>query len=100
MVDSGQFWFTGHGAELSTEELTLTDVHEDAPLLPGTGVDIYFELGAMAAIDTRAVVTKSDGRRVTFRFLDLDPAAERALDAYVSGDFYSSTRIRQRTLSH
>jgi hypothetical protein len=97
MVDAGQFWCTEHGAEVSTEELTLTDVR--APLLLGTGVDVYFELGGLVAIEARAVVTQTDGRRATLRFLDLDPEAARALQAYVSGGFHSSTHIRQRTLN-
>lgn len=96
MVDAGQFWFTEHGAEVSTEELTLTDVR--TPLLLGTGVDVYFELGGLVAIETRAVVTEAQGKRATLRFLELDPEAERALEAYVSGGFHSSTQIRKRPL--
>jgi hypothetical protein len=96
MVDAGQFWCTEHGTEVSAEELTLTDVR--APLLLGTGVDVYFELGGFVAIEARAVVTQADGHRATLRFLDLGREAERALDAYVSGGFHSSTHIRQRAV--
>jgi hypothetical protein len=96
MVDAGYFWCTGHSSEVSSEELTLNDVQ--TPLLPGTGVDIYFELAGLIPIETRAVVTQSEGRRATLRFLDLDADALRALEGYVSGDFLSSTRIRTRTL--
>lgn len=98
MVDAGQFWCTGHGAEVSTEELTVTDVH--SPLVVGTGVDLYFELAGTIAIEGRAVVTRADADRVTLHFLDLDPEAVHALEDYVSGDLHSSTHIRQRTLSH
>jgi len=97
MVDAGQFWCTEHGTEVSAEELTLTDVR--APLLLGTGVDVYFELGGFVAIEARAVVIQTDGHRATLRFLDLDPEAARALEAYVSGGFHSSTHIRQRTVT-
>jgi len=97
MVDAGEFWCTEHGAEVSSAELTLTNVR--APLLLGTGVDVYFELGAFVAIEARAVVTQADGHRATLRFLNLDPDAKRALEAYVSGSFHSSTRIRQRVLN-
>jgi PilZ domain len=96
MVDAGHFWCTAHAIDVSTEELTMTDVQ--SALLQGTGVDIYFELGGLVAIEARAVVTRVEGHRVTLRFLDLDAEAARALDAYVSGGFHSSTHIRQRTL--
>jgi hypothetical protein len=97
MVDAGQFWCTEHGAEVSAEELILTDL--SAPLLLGTGVDVYFELGGFVAIEARAVVTQAEGHRATLRFLDLDPEALRAIEAYVSGGFHSSTHIRARTLA-
>jgi hypothetical protein len=96
MVDAGHFWCTGHGAEVSTEEITLSDLQ--SPLLLGTGVDLYFELGGMVAIETRAVVTRIEDRRVTLRFLDLDPDAAHSLEDFISGRFHSSTHIRQRTL--
>ena len=98
MVDAGQFWCTGHGAEVSTEELTVTDVH--SPFEVGTGVDLYFELGGLVAIEGRAVVTRTEADRVTLQFLDLDPEARDALEDYVSGGFQSSTHIRQRSLAH
>lgn len=98
MVDAGQFWCTGHGAEVSTEELTVTDVR--SPLEVGTGVDLYFELGGLVAIEARAVVTRAELDSVTLHFLDLDPEAVQALEDYVSGGFQSSTHIRQRSLSH
>jgi hypothetical protein len=97
MVDAGQFWCTGHGAEVSTEEITLRDVQ--SPLLLGTGVDVYFELGGLVAIETRAVVIRAEGRGVTLRFLDLHPDQAHALADFVAGRFHSSTRIRQRVLS-
>jgi hypothetical protein len=96
MVDAGPFWCTGHGAEVSTEELTVSDVY--LPLGVGTGVDVYFELGGLVAIEGRAVVTRVEGARITFQFLDLDPQAVEALENYVSGGFHSSTHIRTRTL--
>jgi hypothetical protein len=98
MVDAGQFWCTGHGAEVSTEELTVIDVH--SPLAVGTGVDLYFELGGQVAIEGRAVVTRAEADRVTLHFLDLDAESVHALEDYVSGGFHSSTHIRQRTLAH
>ena len=98
MVDAGQFWCTGQGAEVSTEELTVTDVH--SPFEVGTGVDLYFELGGLVAIEGRAVVTRAEADRVTLHFLDLDPEARSALEDYVSGGFQSSTHIRHRSLSH
>jgi hypothetical protein len=97
MVDAGHFWCTGHGAEVSPEEITLRDVQ--SPLLLGTGVDLYFELGGLVAIETRAVVTRTEGRMVTLRFLDLDPDAAHALEDFIAGRFHSSTHIRQRTLA-
>lgn len=96
MVDAGHFWCTGHGAEVSAEEITLSDVQ--SPLLLGTGVDLYFELGGLVAIETRAVVTRAEGRTVTLRFLDLDPDLVHALEDFIAGRFHSSTHIRQRTL--
>jgi len=98
MLDAGQFWCTGHGAEVSTEDLTITDVH--SPFEVGTGVDLYFELGGLVAIEGRAVVTHADADSVTLHFLDLDPEARNALEDFVSGDLHSSTHIRQRTLAH
>jgi hypothetical protein len=98
MVDAGQFWCTGHGAEISTEELTVTDVHSSLEV--GTGVDVYFELGGLVAIEGRAVVTRAEEDRVTLHFLDLDPESIHALEDYVSGGFHSSTHIRQRSLAH
>jgi hypothetical protein len=97
MVDAGQFWCRGHGAEVSTEELTITDVH--SALLVGTGVDVYFELGGLVAIEARAVVTQAESGRVTLHFLDLDPESVHALESYVAGGFHSSTHIRQRSLA-
>ncbi|MET0594088.1 MAG: hypothetical protein ABW133_15415 [Polyangiaceae bacterium] len=97
MVDAGRFWCTGHGAEVSTEEITLSDV--ESPLLLGTGVDLYFELGGMVAIETRAVVTRAEGRLITLRFLDLNPDHAHALEDFVAGRFHSSTHIRQRVLA-
>jgi len=96
MVDAGRFWCTGHSAEVSAEDLTLDNVQ--LPLDVGTGVDVYFELGALAAIEGRAVVTRADAGRVTLHFLDLDPEAVHALETYVSGGLRSSTQIRARTL--
>ncbi|HMJ53140.1 MAG TPA: hypothetical protein VK540_13730 [Polyangiaceae bacterium] len=96
MVDAGQFWCTGHGAEVSTEELTLIDV--PSPLIVGTGVDVYFELGGLVAIETRAVVTHAEEGRATLHFLDLDPQSVHELESYVSGDFQSNTRIRRRMI--
>jgi hypothetical protein len=98
MVDAGQFWCTGHGAEVSTEELTVIDVR--SPLAVGTGVDLYFELGGQVAIEGRAIVTRAEADRVTLHFLDLDPEAVEALESYVSGGFHSNTRIRTRALAH
>jgi PilZ domain len=98
MVDAGQFWCTGHGAEVSTEELTVTDVR--SPIEVGTGVDVYFELDGLVAIEGRAVVTRAEADRVTLQFLDLDADAVHALEDYVSGGFHSSTHIRQRPLAH
>ena len=97
LVDAGYFWCTGHGAEVSAEDLTLCDL--PSQLLLGTGVDVYFELGGYVAIEARAVVTHSDGHQATLRFLDLAREAERALETYVSGGFHSSTHIRQRTVA-
>jgi len=96
MVDAGQFWCTGHGAEVSNEELTLADVR--SPLAVGTGVDVYFELDGLVAIEARAVVTQAEEGRVTLRFLDLAPDAARELERYVSGGFQSSTHIRRNAL--
>jgi hypothetical protein len=96
MVDAGQFWCTGHGAAVSTEELTVTDVH--SPFEVGTGVDLYFELGGLVAIEGRAVVTRAEADSVTLHFLDLDPEAVHALEDYVSGDLHSNTHIRHRAL--
>jgi hypothetical protein len=97
MVDAGQFWCTGHGAEISTEELTLTGLH--SPLLVGTGVDVYFELAGFVAIEARAVVTQADEGRVTLHFLDLDPQSVHELASYVAGGFHSNTHIRRRALT-
>jgi hypothetical protein len=97
MVDAGQFWSTVHGAEVSTEDLTLTDV--GAPLVVGTGVDVYFELAGLVAIEARAVVTQAEGGRVTLRFLDLAPESASALERFVSGGFHSSTHIRSRSVA-
>jgi hypothetical protein len=97
MVDAGQFWCTGRGAEVSTEELTLTRVR--APLLVGTGVDVYFELANFVAIEARAVVTHAEAGRITLHFLDLDPQSVHELASYVAGGFHSSTHIRRRTLA-
>jgi len=97
MVDAGQFWCTGQGAEVSTEELIVTDVH--SPFVVGTDVDLYFELGGQVAIEGRAVVTRAEADRVTLHFLDLDREAMHALEDYVSGSFHSCTQIRQRTLA-
>jgi hypothetical protein len=96
MLDAGYFWCTSHSTEVSPEELILDDLV--SPILPGTGVDIYFELAGLIPIETRAVVTQSEGHRATLRFLDLDANAVRALEGYVSGNFLSSssTRIRKR----
>jgi hypothetical protein len=97
MVDTGQFWCTGHGAEVSNEELTLADV--GAPLTVGTGVDVYFELDGLVAVEARAVVTQADRGRVTLRFLDLPPESARELERYVAGGFQSSTHIRRQALA-
>jgi hypothetical protein len=97
MVDTGQFWCTEHGSEVSHEELTLTDVR--SPLAVGTGVDVYFELDGLVAVEARAVVTQAEKGRVTLRFLDLAPALARELERYVSGNFLSSTHIRRHTLA-
>jgi len=97
MVDAGQFWCTGHGAEVSNEELTLADVR--SPLAVGTGVDVYFELDGLLAIEARAVVTQAEEGRVTLRFLDLAPDTARELERYVSGGFQSSTHIRRYALA-
>jgi hypothetical protein len=97
MVDAGYFWCTGHGAEVSTEDLTLTDLRSS--LLVGTGVDVYFELGGFVAIEARAVVTRAEGGRVTLHFLDLDPQSIDALESYVAGGLHSGTHIRQRALA-
>lgn len=97
MVDAGHFWCTGRGAEVSTEELLLTDV--GSPLLVGAGVDVYFELAGAIAIEARAVVTRAKGRQATLRFVDLDVESLRALETYTSGGSHSSTRIRRRVLS-
>jgi len=97
MVDAGQFWCTGRCSDVSTEELTLTDVRSSLP--PGTGVDVYFELAGLVAIEARAVVIRIEGPRITLRFLDLDSASVDALESYVSGGFHSSTHIRQRPLA-
>jgi hypothetical protein len=96
MVDAGQFWCTGHGAEVSSEELTLGDV--GSPLAVGTGVDVYFELDGLVAVEARAVVTQAEEGRVTLRFLDLAPESARELERYVSGGFQSSTHIRRQAL--
>src|SRR5688500_17827935 len=97
MVDAGRFWCTGHGAEISTEEITLREV--ESPLLLGTGVDLYFELGGVVAVETRAVVTRAEGRRITLRFLDLHPDQAHAIEDFVAGRFHSSTHIRKRALA-
>ena len=97
MLDAGQFWCTERAEEVSTDELTLADIH--APLVVGTGVDLYFELAGIFAIETRGVVVRVEGSRATIRFLDLDDDAQRALESYVSGAYFSSTRIRQRPLA-
>jgi hypothetical protein len=97
IVDAGQFWCKGHGAEVSTEGLTLTDVC--SPLIVGTGVDVYFELGGAVAIETRAVVTQAEGDRVTLHFLDLDPQSAHDLESYVAGGLESSTQIRRAPLA-
>jgi hypothetical protein len=96
MVDAGQFWCTEYGAEVSIEELMLAGVH--SPLIVGTGVDVYFELDGLLAIETRAVVTQAEEGRVTLRFLDLSPESARDLEHFVSGGFQSGTHIRKRTL--
>ena len=97
MVDAGQFWCTGHGAEVSNEELTLADVR--SPLAVGTGVDVYFELAGLVAIEARAVVTQAEEGRTTLRFLDLAPEFARELERFVSGGFQSSTQIRRHMLA-
>jgi hypothetical protein len=97
MVDAGQFWCTGQGAEVSSEELTLADMR--SPLAVGTGVDVYFELDGLLAIEARAVVTQAKEGRVTLRFLDLAPESARELERYISGTFQSSTHIRRHALA-
>jgi len=51
------------------------------------------------AIETRAVVTQTEGDRVTLHFLDLDAQSVHDLESYVAGGLESSTQIRRAPLA-
>ena len=79
LVDVASRWEKAICHDVSPEGL---GVELSDPLPLGTRVELYFELPTWHAVETTAEVVRSDDGITGLRFLDLDPAAARALATY------------------
>ncbi len=82
LIDASSTYHTGRCRDVSPAGI---GVETDAPFVPGTVVDLYFELPTGSAIEARAEVARCANHAVGLKFHDLSAEAGDALRSYCEG---------------
>lgn len=83
LLDTLDQWRRARCVNVSVGGVAVADVEG---LAVGRTVEVYFELPNGVAVETRALVVRSDHDSAGLSFLFLDPRAERALREHCAGD--------------
>jgi hypothetical protein len=80
LIDAGHSWSKARCQNVSAGGLSL---QVERPLVPGTRVELYFELPTGVAIEIQAEVVRSEGDEIGLRFVAAGSSARDALTSYV-----------------